>query len=168
MRRTTEIVVAAVIVLFFAIGSGVAQEIETGRHGTLGCIGKHFFRPGEIELTNLAFRNFNSDQTVRITDITIFSDTGAILVRPSPFPGPFAVLGPHQSVELSTTDVFGNAPPGPASELFQIVVNWVSDGKGLALFGHAARLTLERNETTGVLGGVKARGLLRCVTLSLR
>jgi len=149
-----------------------AQRLGRGSEGTLGCIGNHRRRLGGTELTSTgySFRNFNSNRTLIIDDITIFAADGTTLATMPPFPAGFtSVLGPNESTNFNTTDIFGTASQSPRP--LQLVVNWRSaNGRnGLELWGNTARKD-QRRDPAGPdsLEEQRSRGNLRCATLKLR
>jgi len=150
-----------------------AQELERGARGTLACGGNHDIRLGgtEVTFTGYTFRNFNSSTTITIDDITIYDSTGVVLrsmPAPDPFPAGFNnILGPHETTNFDTTDLFGLSGSGvPANRPLQAILNWTASRGGFDLFGHMARMDRERIPgSPPSQGESRARGLLRCVTL---
>jgi hypothetical protein len=144
--------------------------VAAERTSTQGCGGAHFFRQSgnEISTTFYRFRNFNSDRTLTITEITIFATDGTVLATLSPgsFPAGFDhVLGPNQTTGFDTEDIFGNSPSGapPAPGLLQAIVKW--EGGGNALYGITVRIDRARDAGTGAIGLTRGRDHNDCLVL---
>ena len=154
----------AVLVLSYPVQIALAEP-----RGTLGCGGAHFFRLGGSEFSNTLyrFRNFNSDRTLTITEITVFATDGTVLATFSPgsFPTGFDdVLGPNQTTGFDTVNVLGSNPPGPpAPGLLQTIVKW--EGGGNALYGVTVRIDRARDPATGAIGATRGRDHTDCLVL---
>jgi hypothetical protein len=160
MKTSGSLVVSVILVSFVAAACASAQPLERSNGGTLACPGFHSLAGDEVTSFAWAFRNFNSDQTLTITGVTLYDESGtAVKTMPAPdaFPAGFnSALGPHQTSVLNTQAIFGGDFPG----LLQAIVTWSADGKGFDLYAHIVRIV--RGED---LGETRATGLLRCVTL---
>jgi hypothetical protein len=152
-----------------------AQELERAKEGTLACVGNHDLRRGgtEITFTSYTFRNLNADTSITIDNITIFAADGTVLKSmPSPDPFPTAtdfisVIGPNQTSNFSTRDVFGDGNiGGEARTPLQTVVKWTATERGAALYGVAGRQDRGRDpNNNGAILEQRARAIARCVSL---
>ena len=157
--------------LAIGVQPAFAQELERGKDGTLACVGNHDVRRGgsEITFTSYTFRNFNPDNAITIDSITIFAADGTVLrnMALGSFPAGFNnVVGPNQTANLTTRDVFGDSnisPPAPTP--LQTIVKWTATSRGSDLYANAARQDRERNPVNGANLAQRARGLIRCVSL---
>lgn len=153
------------LVLFFLVlAPAHSPSAEGASQGILGCAGFHSFAASgnELRQTLYRFRNFNSDRTQTITQITIYSADGNVLalLLPGGFPAGFNnVLGPHQTSGFSTSNVFAsNASPG----LLQAIVHWEADrGGGNALYGVTVRADIALN----LDGATRGRDVTDCISL---
>lgn len=152
------------LVLFFLVLAPMhSPSAEGASQGILGCAGFHSFAVGGTELrqTLYRFRNFNSDRTQTITQITIYSADGNVLalLLPGGFPAGFNnVLGPHQTSGFSTTSILSNASPG----LLQAIVHWEADrGGGNALYG----VTVRADNALDSAGPTRGRDVTDCISL---
>ena len=151
-----------------------AQELERAKEGTLACVGNHELRRGgtETTFTSYNFRNFNADNAITITNITIYDADGVVL-KDMPGRDPFppapdfiSVIGPNQTSNFNTQDVFGNGNiPGPVRTPLQMIVRWGATERGAALYGSAARQDRGRDPAGGNNLEQRARSLVRCVSL---
>lgn len=166
MKTSANLVVGLILSLFVAASPVVAQPLEKSKGGKLACPGFHSILGDGSEITSFAYplRNFNSDQTLTITNVTIYAADGTVVGMFPPFPVGFDnVLGPNETTIFNTQTVFGDAPPGPG--LLQVIVDWTADGKGFDLFSHIVRIVRARNPGTGDILETRATAALRCVTL---
>ena len=158
--------------LAIGVQPAFAQELERDEDGTLACVGNHNFRRGnsEISFTSFTFRNFNADSAITIDSITIFAADGTVLRNmpsTSPFPMGFRnVIGPNQTANLTTRDVFGDSPATrPTPTPLQVIAKWSATSGGAELFANATRQDRGRDALTGNIRDQRARGLIRCVSL---
>ncbi len=138
----------------------------------LGCKAFHGFRLGgaEFRSTSIEFRNFDSNTTLTIDEITIFDADGTTLKELSL--GEIiltngTVLGPHSATRLSLdSGVFGrNLVDAPEPTPIQVIVDWSESGKGNKLIAHAVIRSRQRDTTTGSLGQERSRNVHECVKL---
>lgn len=153
------------LVFFFLLLAPVHPSSAQGAsEGTLGCAGFHSFAVGGTELrqTLYRFRNFNSDRTLTITQITIYAADGNVLAQllPGGFPAGFNhVLGPHQTSGFSTTSIL---PSGASPGLLQAIVHWEADrGGGNALYG----VTVRADNAVDSAGPTRGRDVTDCISL---
>jgi hypothetical protein len=183
---TMALAMLAGLILLLPITSVSAQQLGEGREGILGCGGNHQRRymNSELTFTSFTFSNFNADRTLIIEKFTLFDAEGGILASFPPFDSlPPSLqdkvkteLGPNQTANFSTIDIFGTYDV-QANKPFQAVVKWrTADGrKGLELWGTIGRQDRglypdpqNPDPPGGRLLEQRARGPLWCATLSLK
>lgn len=169
-----KIIIGLSFTLLVVVASVLPYPAEGGnraRGGTLACGGAHLFRLGnsEIAITLYRFRNFNSNRTLTITQVTIFATDGTVLATlvPGSFPAGFDnVLGPNQTTGFDTIDIFGSSPPGPPQPgLLQAIVQWNADRSANILDGLTVRVDRARDATSGAIGATRGRDHTECVSL---
>ena len=158
--------------LAVGIPSVFAQELERAKEGTLACVGNHQVRRQGTEITFTAynFRNVNADNAITIDRFTIFAADGAVLrdmPSPNPFPPGFnPVVGPNQTANITTRDVFGDVDINPPAQTpLQVVVKWSATQRGAVPYANAARQDRGRDPANGNNLEQRARGLIRCVSI---
>lgn len=145
-----------------------ARSAEADSQGILGCGGFHSLAlsGNELRQTLYRFRNFNSDRTLTINQITIYAADGSVLatLAPGGFPAGFnPILGPNQTAGFSTSDVFGSSA---SLGLLQAVVNWETDrNPANALYGVTLRVDNARDAGTGAIGQTRGRDITDCIAL---
>jgi hypothetical protein len=179
LKKTASVLLAAALSSFaYTAHADRSEGATTARQGTLRCGGNNFLRLGgtEIQRTSWVFRNFDSSQSIRIDRLRVFDANGASLFdsASSTLPQSEAgnigpgnnLLGPNQTVQWNSEDIIPFLPP--PDRPVQLELQWSSQQKALTLDGITARISRQRDSSTGEQLAERARHAIECRTIATR
>lgn len=162
MKKIVTVVLSVCVLLTSSTGVFAGPKKATA--GTLACGGNQLIRNGgtEFHQSNYVFRNLNDVSSINIDGIRIYNALG---IQIADYPGSAlpkftnGILGSldssldaHQTAQLISRDLFGNAGFAKSERPVQVIIDWSSSAPVTPLKVSLVRLVRERTVTADSLG----------------